>query len=109
MGRVRRAAGSPTGGRAVKALVSTAVSAGTGALVGWGVSNGHLPQRIAGIEANVAVGTVLSLVPVLMPGKIGRVIGDVGSAVGAIGAYKLALGTQFYIKDASGWAGDEGY
>lgn len=111
MGRVaRKARGSAVGGRAVKQLISTGVAAGAGALMAWGVQGEKIPQRVAGLETNFVAGALLSLVPVLVPGTIGRVAGDAGSAFAAIAAYKLQLGTKLYIADqTSGWDGDDGY
>lgn len=113
VGRVARRAprSNPVVGRAVKSLVSSGVAAGAGALMAWGVQGEKIPQRIAGLETNFVAGLALSLVPVVLPGTVGRVIGEAGSAFSAISAYKLTLGTKLYIADVStGWdGGDSGY
>jgi hypothetical protein len=76
----------------------------------WGVKENKIPQRIAGVESNFVLGAALSVIPVLMGGTIPRVIGEAGTAFTAISAYKLMLGTKFYIADqTSGWDGDSGY
>lgn len=111
VGHVRRARSSATGGRAMKQVVQAGVAAGTGALMAWGVSGEKIPQRVAGVESNFVFGTILSLVPVLVPGTVGRIAGDAGAAFAALSAYKLTLGTKFYnADDKSGWdGGDSGY
>lgn len=110
VGHVRRARANPAAGRAMKQVLATGVAAGAGALMAWGVQGEKIPQRIAGVESNFVFGAALSLIPVFVPGTIGRIAGDAGAGFAAISAYKLTLGTNFYSKDASGWdGGDSGY
>lgn len=104
-----RAASAGAGGRVMKQVVDTGIAAGAGAALAYALQNEKIPTRIAGVETTFALGAALSLVPVLVSGKVGRIAGDVGTAVAAVAAYKLTLGTKLYVKDASGWDGDEGY
>lgn len=99
VGRVRRrrAGGSGGGGGAKGRIVSDLLGVAAGAAIGWARTNDKLPERIAGVDAPLAIAGAMMLVPFVVKGKVGRAVGDMGAGVGAIAAYRLTMGTKVYV------------
>lgn len=105
VGRVRRRRSSSGGGRAKlfgPQMISDLASVAGGAAYGALVTRGTVPGRVAGVESATAIGVALTLVPMLVRGKVGRLVGDVGAGVAAVGAYRVATGLKVW-QSAGEW------